>query len=258
MATNMHNLNEIEKDIANNKIKLLGLGCFTYGFSNYWLLVREMICAIAESKEKFDIFLEEPYPLTEKLNDVIHGKFDLKLDGDYEYFEEHPLKGYVQNIGYDSTDFLQFIKLLQDLVKSGVKINLYGVGPILSKNDMNLIMDHKERVDKILKYYPNLKNHKVINKLEYGLTDPEFYTYSLIMDITLKNKNFSLFIGHVDLVQKLKLGRYETVGYKLDKMLHGDYVTIGTSGDEGSITFVAKIEPGKQQNNVKIYSNYIV
>ena len=98
----------------------------------------------------------------------------------------------------------------------------------------------------------------MISKLEYGLTDPEFYTYSLIMDLMLKNKNFSLFVGHVDLVQKLKLGRYDTVGYKLDKMLHKSYVAVGTSGAEGKVTFVAKIEPGKQQNNVKIYSNYLV
>src|SRR5438876_12184013 len=109
MAQNIGSFDEIIDRVNSGKVSLMGLGCFSYGVANYWLFARSMIKDVAKVKDKIDIFLEDPYPLTERLNRVINGSADLKLAGDYKYTEDHPLRRYVRNIGYDSTDFLQFL-----------------------------------------------------------------------------------------------------------------------------------------------------
>jgi len=259
MAKNINNINNVINDIKQDKIHLLGLGCFSYGAANYWLFMRNMVKKISRVKNQFDIFIEEPYPYVSKLNRIIHGHLDLKLGNDYSYLEYHPLKGYVKNIGYDSTDFLQFLNLLETLIQNGNKINIYGVGCLLTENDLNLIKDDDERKGEILKFYPELNNTELsINqkmlKLNYGIKDPHSYTYEMINH--LSTKHFGLFIGHINFIHNFKLSNYETTGFKLKNALKNKYIMIGTSGAEGELTFTGEIKPKVQRYNTKTYSIY--
>jgi hypothetical protein len=254
MAQNIKNFDEIIDRVNSGKISLLALGCFSYGVANYWLFARSMIKDVAKVKDKIDIFLEDPYPLTERLNKVINGKADMKLAGDYKYTEDHPLHNYVRNIGYDSTDFLQFLGDLEELNRSGKQINIYGVGPLLTKSDLNLIQSIDERAAKVREFYPKLPSNKFAKEHSYGIKDPDGYTAAYVKDLMDRNGNFGIIIGHDDLIQSVKLERLETAGYKLKQMFKDKYIAIGTTGNTGKITFAGELTPEFQKRNTRIYS----
>jgi len=253
MAQNIKNFDEVVEKVRLGKISLLGLGCFSYGVANYWLFARSMIKDVSRIKDKIDVFLEDPYPLTEQLNRVINGISDLKLAGDYKYTEDHPLRHYVKNVGYDSTDFLLFLGDLQELNRSGKQVNIYGVGPLLTKSDFNLIQSIDERAAKIKEFYPKLPVNSFAKAHDYGIKDPNEYTAAYITNLMTRNGNFGIIIGHDDLVQSIKLDRFETTGYKLKQEFKNRYVSIGTTGNAGQVTFVGELTPTFQKRNTQIY-----
>jgi len=249
-------LQTIIKNLNKNNTQILGLGYFTNGNGNYWKFSGTFIKELMNSHGALDVFLNEPYPLTHKLNAVINNREDLILNGDYDHADSHPLKEYLNSVGNDHQEFVVFLKVLNDLGNSGKTINLFGVGSLVKKSDYNLVSDKYEQPEYVHKLYPNLQVddnglHDEMKKGNYGIDDPDMYM-QLMINYFRTDGRMGIIIANDTKIQKVKVGNYETLGYKLDQQLGNKYACLGTTGNEGKLLFAGRLKSDYQIRKTKV------
>jgi len=154
-----NNIDELLVDVINTRTKILGVGCFSYGVSEYWRIVRSIIEKMAYIKKDLVILMEDDYPKISNINRLIKGKDEFELGGVYDYNVMYPLKKYT-DIRYDSVEFGKFIKDLRDLNRY-YDIEIFGIRELLNRYSMHrqidVISDNK---DEIYEIYPEMKKDK--------------------------------------------------------------------------------------------------
>ena len=243
----LNNIDELLIDITNKKTKILGIGCFSYGVSEYWRIVRSIIEKMAFIKKELVILIEDDYPKIANINKLIKGKDKFELGGMYDYNAMYPLKKYT-DIRYDSIEFGQFIQDLKDLNRY-YDIEIFGIRELLNRysihRQVNVSGDNK---DEIYEIYPEMKkdkskyakfimqNRKKFDKPNKFMADFADYIYK-------DKKRFMIIIGHNELLHVSKLNGYKTMGYLLRQNYGPKYKCIGTGSNEGEIRYIGEIQP---------------
>lgn len=210
MITEIPNINELVNNILHNKTKVIGYGCFAYGVYEYWYVLNQLINTLLNYTSKINIFIDEYPNNINKLNNIINSQnASIKLSKKYDY-NNGPLQQYV-DLKYDNVEFLNFINILNQYNINNKEIKIYGIN-----NDSNKI--DKEMAKEIKNIYEN-------------------------------NRNLSIIIGHSTNVQKVKLNRYKSMGYYLDKIFGKSYVAITTAAMKGEIKFT-----GDRVNNIPLFA----
>jgi len=241
----LNNIDELLMDTINTRTKILGIGCFSYGVSEYWRIVRSIIEKMAYLKKKLVILMEDDYPKIANINKLIQGKDEFVLGGVYDYNIMYPLKKYT-DVRYDSVEFGQFIKDLRDL-NMYYDIEIFGIRELLNRYSMHrqvhVISDNK---DEIYELYPEMKKDKskyakFIMKNRKQFDKPNKFMANFADYIYKDKKRFMIIIGHNELLHISKLNGYKTMGYLLRKNYGQKYKCIGTGSTEGTIRYIGEI-----------------
>jgi hypothetical protein len=254
------NKDRLIKEINNKGIMLLGIGFFTNGIANYWKFLNDFISKMGKTRNTLDIFIDEPHPLIKNVDNIIKNKVDIKLSGDYNYAYDHPLRRYLSNVGNDHQEFLMFMKILNDLYNLGKKVNIYGIGSLLKRSDLNLIKTKYENKKYIKKFYPELANYdkktkNFMKSLSYGIKDSENYMFNMIK--YLKNPNsLGVIIANNTILENNKIKNFKSLGYMLNNEFGKKYKSVGTTGNKGKIRFIGLFKNKFQNKNVKVYPEF--
>lgn len=257
---NIHEIGNVDNlvhNLSKDNNKIIGFGCFSYGINEYWATVISMIQLLLQYDKRLDIALEDIYPKTKNINDIINRKSQFVIGGDYYYNSQYPLESYASP-EYDSIEFLNFIQYLLHLNNSGANINIFGVGPLFHQTIItNLAQAKVQEMNKdsllppefIYKYYPSMYNDNssiakyVINN-SHNFRNKDVFMANMVKYIYEKRKSPILFLGHVQYVQKLKLDTYKSFGYLMNKKYGNKYAAIGTASALGKIKFTGEYNPG--------------
>lgn len=258
----------IEEIIEENKkkYKLIGVGSFSYGASEYWKLVNETINELIKRHDKIDIYIEEAEPAIRELNKYIkREKKKMRIIKRYAGMNIYPLKDYISNRYNDSLEFISFIEKLRKINEGEEReVNIYGVDVPIKNNKIDLIQ-YINQEEEFWRRYPEY----IKEEYEYGeytrdkirknkrIKKREKYMSEAIKYLMEKNKNIGVFIGHNENVMVKKIGNYKTTGYRMKKELREKYITIGTSGMKGYVRYEGEYIESEDRNEVapifKIY-----
>jgi hypothetical protein len=232
---------------------IVGLGWFTYGTSELWYLLDEVIIHILKKYNSIDIFFDDIEPLIVNLNNIIQSDKPLIISDEYNGLEDFPLDNYISNRSYDSIELLSFIQKLRDY-NENYKVNIYGVKSPLTDSKMDLLQ-FDDKVKMFHKKFPKFKNTKahyhkwILGTLNKEISKEE-YTYGAIKHLMIKRGNKGLYISLNENVQPIELSnKYKNIGYLLKKDYGDKYLTIGTASESGTVRFDGEFE-GKPKHGL--------
>lgn len=248
-------LKKIVSDIEKKKAKIVGFGYYTEGVHEYWRMLKIFLYKLVKKYSNVDIYFQDVYPLVSKLNSIINEGRRVYLNKTYNSNSKYPLKKYISNNGFDSIEFLDFINSLHELNSEGNDIKIFGVKKVLedTEYDQYQLYDHMQELENFYpKFAKNDTKHSLFIKSIIDLNENE-YMFNFIDYLQQTRKRLGIVVGHVDNIQKFKLGSYHTAGHLLSKKYDEKYIAIGTASMGGIVRFVGRIKPNKQRNNTKIY-----
>jgi len=243
----IHNINHLVNDVINTGTKILGIGMFSYGISEYWWNIRQIIHKIASIKKKVVIMLEDVYPKVANLNKFINRKSKFKLGRTYNYDDSYPLDNYV-DLKYDSVEFLKFIEDMIELNKE-YDVEIYGINELIDEYSKYRKIDViGDNLDEIYEIYPELKKDKskfanFIIKNRKLMRHPSKFMADFASYIHDTKKSFSVIIAHNEIVQISKLNGFKTMGYMLRERYGYKYKCIGTASRRGMIKYIGDAVP---------------
>lgn len=246
MLAPLHNINRLVEDILNTNTSILGVGSFAYGVSDYWMFIKQLIKKVITVEKKMIILIDDDYPKIANLNKLITKKSKFKLGRAYNYGDTYPLDNYV-SLKYDSVEFMDIINEII-VLNSKYNIEIYGINELIDNYNKYFELDD---LKVIYNLYPQMKKDKsvfaqYIIKNRKQFAHPSKFMADFASFIYDTKKQFTLIVGHNEVVQVSKFGKFKTMGYMLRKKYGHNYKCIGTASKRGVINYVGTIEPTRK------------